>query len=399
MNRIYLDKLCEFILTCYKNQVTPKNINLNEIIDTVKQNNLLNENGLFLKHNFIELKLIIPSMEYDQLILINPLCFNLFGNLKWYNFLNALLTVLNDNYLHETNLIKKNLFEIADKTYKKKIMIENELNDLILDSVCVYTYIILILIDCETIKIYNYDNNKKNKMKFVVLFNFKEHYYPVINWNKKYFEKETEFITFLINKANLINSKSMDKNSSNLSNDNSDSINNNIIINKIEDNETDYKKNYKINNDDINNDDINNKDYYEELPTNENYAIYVSEVVDNKQSQKKKIIIDNKNKKKKNKSIFVLNPDKVETEIIKEEHKLTDPNNSSSTFIKTENISKKDADNIINNLKITLNLDQIQQYAIKLGINIFNGATKTGKPKNKTKSELIINIKEICKDI
>ena len=44
-----------------------------------------------------------------------------------------------------------------------------------------------------------------------------------------------------------------------------------------------------------------------------------------------------------------------------------------------------------------MNLEQIQTYAIKLNISIFEGATKTGKPKNKTKSELIEKIKELGK--
>ena len=74
MNKIYLDKLCEFTLTTYNNyDFNNKGFNINEVIDSIKQNNSLNEKGVFLKHNFIELKLLIPTMNYDQLILINPL--------------------------------------------------------------------------------------------------------------------------------------------------------------------------------------------------------------------------------------------------------------------------------------------------------------------------------------
>ena len=108
MNKIYLDKLCEFTLTTYKNyELNNKNFNLEDIIKEIKQNNSLNEKGIFIKHKFIELKLLVSFIEYDHLILINPLCFNLYGNIEWFNFLNALLTVLNDDYLHENNLIKK----------------------------------------------------------------------------------------------------------------------------------------------------------------------------------------------------------------------------------------------------------------------------------------------------
>jgi hypothetical protein len=45
-----------------------------------------------------------------------------------------------------------------------------------------------------------------------------------------------------------------------------------------------------------------------------------------------------------------------------------------------------------------MNLDQIQSYALKLGISIFDGSTKSGKPKNKTKSDLIDQIKEYIKN-
>ena len=68
-----------------------------------------------------------------------------------------------------------------------------------------------------------------------------------------------------------------------------------------------------------------------------------------------------------------------------------------SVFAKTENISKKEVESIINSIKSTSTLEHIQVLAIKLGISIFEGSTKTGKPKNKTKSELIEKIKEYKK--
>ena len=212
MNKIYLDKLCEFTLTTHKNYESQvKNFNLDETIDFVKQNNSLNEKGLFLKHNFVELKLIVPSIEYDQLILINPLCFNLFGNIKWYNFINALLTVLNDNYLHETNLIKKTLIETADKTYRKKILIEDILDDNIIENLSTITNIVLILINSSSIKIYNYDKNKTDKIKVVVLLNYNnDQYYPIINWNLKYFNLNSQFVSDLIVKGSNFNQNTSD---------------------------------------------------------------------------------------------------------------------------------------------------------------------------------------------
>ena len=65
MNKIYLDKLCEFALTTYKNyEINTKNFNIDEIINSVKQNNSLNEKGVFLKHNFFELKTIQNLQAY-----------------------------------------------------------------------------------------------------------------------------------------------------------------------------------------------------------------------------------------------------------------------------------------------------------------------------------------------
>jgi hypothetical protein len=54
---------------------------------------------------------------------------------------------------------------------------------------------------------------------------------------------------------------------------------------------------------------------------------------------------------------------------------------------------------ICNDVKITMGLETIQSNALKLGINIFEGSTKSGKPKNKTKSELIEQIREFSKNI
>ena len=55
MNKIYLDKLCEFTLTTYNNyDFNNKGFNINEVIDSIKQNNSLNEKGVFLKHNFVK---------------------------------------------------------------------------------------------------------------------------------------------------------------------------------------------------------------------------------------------------------------------------------------------------------------------------------------------------------
>ena len=169
MNKIYLDKLCNFSLTTYKNyEFNNKNIDFNEYINSIKQNQSLNEKGVFLKHNFIELKTLFSNIEYDQMVLINPLCFNLSGNILWFNFLNSILTILNDNYLYETNLIKKTILETADKTFRKKILIMDKINDDIIRQVCELTNIILIMLTTQhEIKYFNNKSTKDTKKKLL----------------------------------------------------------------------------------------------------------------------------------------------------------------------------------------------------------------------------------------
>lgn len=467
MNKIYLDKLCEFALTTHKNyELNPKNFDFDQIINSIKQNGSLNEKGLFLKHNFVDLKSIVPSIEYDQLVLVNPLCFNLYGNIEWFNFLNALLTVLNDNYLHESNLIKKTIIETADKTYKKKIMVENKFSDKIIENVSVLTNIALIIINSSKIKIYNCDKNKE--IKVVVLLNYNEQYYPLINWSKKYFDINSQFVSYLIDKSLTYNSNQSDFDS-NKSNDfikvsnkkNKKNIEKNLYDKNLYDNNLinglDNKKHKnklntifdelddlddldnldnldnfdnldnldeldeldkfnllnkkdnlsKVNNNNNNKNTTNNtsnekidnkKDCYEELTTNENYAIYISEAIDNNLGSNKNLNVDNKKKNKKGKNIFVVNQNNdIQKENLQVVNHIDVVKDDTSIFAKTEKITKKDIDDILNNLKPTLNLEQIQLYAIKLQINIFDGATKSGKPKNKTKSDLIDDIKKVCK--
>lgn len=462
MNKIYLDKLCEFALTTYQNyEVSNKNFNLDEIINSIKQNVSLNEKGIFLKHNFVELKLLFPLFEYDELILINPLCFNLHGNSQWYSFLNSLLSVLNDNYLHETNLVKKLILETANKTYQKKIIIDNVFNDEIIKNICSITNIILISINFSKIKIYNYNKDNNTDLKVVVLLNYHEQYFPVINWSKKYYNLNSQFVKYLIDKSLLNNdnfdveknkssdyitvSKKKNKKNDSVNNCNNEILNNfnfgnddkvhknnikissgkNTQINKTnnlfeqfeldeldefnnQNNQNNQNLQIKLSNDEDNtkkNNENQKKDCYKELTTNENYAIYISEAVDNDDILKKQVSIDNKKKTKKNKNIFVTThndniPEKeVDNNVELVEKNSCDDNiiNDTSTFAKTEKITKKDIDVILGNLKPTLNLEQIQAYGIKLGISIFEGSTKSGKPKNKTKSELIEKIKEFCK--
>ena len=123
MNRIYLDKLCEFTATTYKNYQIgkEKDWNLDEQIETIKQNLSLNEKGIINKFNYVDLNWIIPNIEYNELVLLYPLCFNVSEHYEWNYLLNSLLIILNDEYLYKSNVNKKVIIDTFDKTYKKNM--------------------------------------------------------------------------------------------------------------------------------------------------------------------------------------------------------------------------------------------------------------------------------------
>lgn len=420
MNRIYLDKLYEFSLNTYKNNnyyQESKNIILNELIESIKQNNSLNEKAVHNKYNYVELMNLIPEIEFNELILLSPLCFNIEeSNLRWYNLLNSLLIILNDEYMYETNIKKKLILDTTDKIYKKKINVTNILSDNLLDKIASLTSITIILLSTslQNIKIYNLTAHESPKI--IVLYQYNNEFYPVINWLQKFYTFNDEFIKNLISIYETIKIKKNIDNADNADNtDNTDNSDNNSKSKKVSKtrkvNKSKVEKTVKVKTQKIKtkqieqleqieqveeidnniNDDTKN-DLYEELVTNENYALYISEVTDNKNNIKKNknlISSDSKRKSKNSKDIFMINKEN------NLKNDCTNKNNldEDSTFKKTEIITKDIVSNIKNNLKSTLVLSDLQAYAIKLNINIFSGSTKEGKPKNKTKTQLLDDLK------
>jgi hypothetical protein len=82
----------------------------------------------------------------------------------------------------------------------------------------------------------------------------------------------------------------------------------------------------------------------------------------------------------------------------KKENKNENKNNEDSVFNPTDKITYNDLLNIKENIKSTTTLSELQEYAIKLLIGITHVSTKTGKTKNKTKAELIEDIKKYIDD-
>jgi hypothetical protein len=387
MNRIYLDKLFEFTYGTYSNYYSQfnKQIDLNDEINKIKQNTSLNEKGTFIKYSFMELSNLIPSIEYDECMLIYPICFNIEENQEWNNFLNCLLLILNEDYIKEPNITKKKILQIADKMYKKHLKIDKTLNSQNYEKISELTGLNIIILNNENniLKITEYNNTPIDK--WIVCYKFGINYFPAWNFDKKYFNSTSYFIKYLREFTKNINK--LDEKID--------------VANKQEDN------NVKVTND--NNSESIDKinDAYQELVTNEDYALYISEAVETKNTKneknKKKLenkTIGDKKKNKSNKDIFVtLEQNEDYAGIIIDKTEPINENITESVFKKTEIIDKTKVKNIVLNIKSTTKLEQIQAYALELGLLISNGSTKDGKPKNKTKNELIDDIKNLEKTL
>jgi len=244
--------------------------------------------------------------------------------------INALLLILDKEYTNDNNCVKK--YKINNAMTKK---MSNLINNFSVN---------IILLD-KNINIFS-----QNYEKTVVLILNDNEIYPVINFSDKYFNQNSNFIKELNKNKNVIKI----------------SIDKYFDTNKKENSKENSKENLKENINELKN--INNN-YYEEIESSERNGIYMSEC-----PKKDDILLI----RKKN-SIFI--PNKIE-----------ENDKSSSIFEKTE--CKNISQSYIDKVKITLPLSELQKIATNLNILITNGATKTGKPKNKTKNELFDDIKK-----
>lgn len=373
MNRIYLDKLFEFTYGTYANnygQFT-KHIEISDEINKIKQNTSLNEKGVFIKYSYVDLASLVSSIEYNESVLIYPICFNIEENQEWYNFLNCLLLILNEDYLKESNIAKKKILQIADKMYRKHLKIGKNLNSENYKKISELTGLNIIIInnknnilDNNILDIVEY--SKSSIDKWIVCYKFDNDYFPVWNFENKYYNSSSHFIKYL---QDFIKNKKDNK----------------VDVVIVETKEILQKPNGG----------------YEEFITNEDYALYLSEAVDTKKQKIKKktevIGTGEKKKCKTNKDIFVaLEKDNhIKNNLLNE----NPVNVSESVFKQTEIVDVKKVKTILSNIKTTTKLEQIQAYALELGLLISSGSTKDGKPKNKTKNELIDDIKNLEKTL
>ena len=382
---IYLDNLVDFSITTYNNLygqfiIYSKNDIINEITK-IKNNNSINEKGVFLPYSYIEVSSLL-DIEQNELVLIYPICFNIEdeNQKEWYNFLNTLLLVLNPDYINQTNNLKKKYIESLNEQYEnKKINYVNNINEKILKEITKITNINLIILNYDNqCKIKIIDNNLSNK--YIVIYKINNEYFPICNFNTKYYLENSKFIKYLKEKDNVKNDKIENDNVKNVKNVKNDKIENDNVKNV---------KNDKIEN--INLIETKN-DYYDEFQTNEDYTLHVSEAVEQNKSLQKiqEINSDNKKKKKNDKNIFI--PTKIDKSNI-DKSNIDESNNDDSVFNKTVIINNNEILKIYQSFKSTSKLEDIQNLALKIGLKVFAGSTKDGKPKNKTKSELLEDIK------
>jgi hypothetical protein len=382
MSRIYLDKLLEFTHSTYTNYYNKyiKTVDIEDEIIKIKQNISLNEKGTFFKYYFIDLSSVISTINYDEQLLIFPICFNVEENQEWFNLLNCLLLVLNEDYLKETNISKKNMLQIADKMYKKHVVIDKQINNENYKKIAEHTKINLIILNNQENTL-NVNVYSTNNTKWIVCYKHLNYYFPVFNFEKKYYNSDSSFINYLIS----ISKSKTDNELENILNENKKIEKSEELEETEKLEETEIKKPKEITKENIK----NKNGGYEELIIDEDCALYISEAVDVKNTKKKK-----EKKKKNNKSIFITQETKLNEENkLNEEKQITKI--SETVFKKTEILDKKKVSEILSNIKTTTKLDKIQSYAIELGLTIVGGSTKEGKPKNKTKSELIEEIKKL----
>jgi hypothetical protein len=361
---IYLDNLVSYSTTtysnCYGKFINLTKIDINNEINKLKSNNSINEKGVFIQYNYIELATLM-DFKYNELVLVYPISFNLENeNVSWYNFLNSILLVLNNDYFNESNNIKKKYLDTLNEQLEKKI-INNNLNDTLFENVINIININLIILNYSNdtkIKIYK-NNNLENK--YIIVYKIENDYLPVCNFKTKYYTDSSSFVKYL----QEVYVKQQQQTKQNI----------NLQINKEDEEDNESK--------------TNKNDYYDEFQTVEDYTLHVSEAVDNKYN--KELNSDNKKKKKNDKNIFISNKaDKKKEEEEKDNNIIEDE----SVFNKTEIISKVEIIKINNSFKSTTKLEEIQNLCLKINIPTFAGSTKEGKPKNKTKTELLDEIKK-----
>jgi hypothetical protein len=356
-------------------------VNLFDEIKKIKSSLLLNEKGVSNKYTFIDLQTVLfnlhtqcinlegnkfLNMVSNELVLLYPYVLDIPKNEeKIYSLVNSLLLILHDKYAEKNMTTKKEIILTTLDMYKNKINVNKvNINGIIVDNdfkkiifeIANISNINIITIDSLNLStVYKCDSNSNSNSnnKYIILINISDNYYPIYNFSVGYYTNESLFLTYILS---LSTSYTCTHNT-----------------NKKKD--TDVKKKSKKGS--SGNDD---GQYYDEVITNEDYSLYVSDIVPKKACDEGnkigKIGENGSDKKKKNsKNIFIKDNDETD-----------------EVFNKTETINYVELKKMFSKAS---KLEEIQTIAIKLGIPIVSGSTKEGKPKNRVKNDIVNDINKL----
>lgn len=367
-----------------KNANTCK-INVFEELKKIKSSLLLNEKGVSNKYTFIDLQTVLFNLhiscinngnkfiniEGNELVLIYPYVLDIPKNEdKIYSLINSLLLILHNTYAEQIMTIKKEIILTTLEIYKKKIKINEDLKKNIFEIANISNINIIVIDSLSDVTLYKCENS----MKYIVLVNISDNYFPIYNFSIGYYTIESLFLNYILSLSITYTF-----------------INDECTIKKKEN--VVKKENKNICN--IDNNKVGDGQYYDEVITNEDYSLYVSDIVPKKIKGGKYIETlkpidacegsegnkiskgeNGSDKKKKNsKNIFIKDNDDVD-----------------EVFNKTEAVNYVELKKMLNKAS---KLEEIQIIAIKLGIPIVSGSTKDGRPKNRVKIDIINDINKL----
>lgn len=341
MSKLFLENLCNYNINLYNKTDKYSSSNeckINEQILVLKSNNFYNEN--IHKHNYEYINLFCSNINekykrFDELMMLNPLAIKTQHD-EEYSLLNAIYITIIPDYIYKTTNQKLQYINDNIEKYNNEIEYFNiklATSSFIINELCKYLKISLIIIENNNIKIYN-----KEQEQNIIIYKYETEsiieYLPIINNTTKYYNKTHHFTRFVYTEGEI-------------------------------------------------QEPIRQEEKYDEVFSSEDYT-FVSESASNTIP----IIINSTKKNKKSKDIFIqVNKPKLEALI-----ENSGIETSSNSVFKNTELTKLDITNIIDTYK-TVKIDELRNYAIKLNINILEGSTKTGKPKFKSRTVLLELIK------
>ena len=389
-------------------------INLFDELKKIKSSLLLNEKGVSNKYTFIDLQTVLfnlhslcgnegnkfVGMEGNELVLIYPYVLDIPKNEdKIYSLVNSLLLILHNTYAEQIMTIKKEIILTTLEIYKKKTNLNDDFKKNIFEIANISNINIITIDSLSLVTLYKCENSTK----YIILINVSDNYYPIYNFSVGYYTTESIFLNYilslsqsyiLINDVSSIKTKDADvkkKSKKAIEGGNNKAVeydSSNKAVGCGNNKAVEGGSNKAV--EGGSNKAVGDGQYYDEVITNEDYSLYVSDIIPKKAKSGKAIetlkTIDaceggksgesGSDKKKKNsKNIFIKDNDDVD-----------------EVFNKTETVNYIELKKMFTKAS---KLEEIQAIAIKLSVPIVSGSTKEGRPKNRVKNDIINDINKL----